>query len=91
MSFFVLTMGMRRGIRKLWLRLWNEIFLDYGYMKTMSFLYTINIILKMGPLSYNILKNLFYMVLFLLDIINLKLISHILIKNFYMMSHLYGF
>ena len=84
-------MGMRRGIRKLWLRLWNEIFLDYGYMKTMSFLYTINIILKMGPLNYNILKKLFYMVLFLLDIINLKLISPILIENFYMMSHLYGF
>ena len=60
-------------------------------METMSFLYTINIILKMGSLSYNILKFLFYMVLFLLDIINLKLISPILIENFYMMSHLYGF
>ena len=57
----------------------------------MSFLYTINIILKMGPLSNNILKILFHMVLFLLDIINLKLISPILIENFYMMSHLYGF
>ena len=90
MSFFVSTMGMRRGIRKLWLRLWNEIFLDCGYIETMSFLYPI-IILKVGPLNYNILKNLFYMVLFLLDIINLKLISHILIENFYMMSHLYGF
>ena len=54
-------MGMRRGIRKLWLGLWNEIFLDRGYVETMSFLYTI-IILKVGPLSYSILKILFYMV-----------------------------
>ena len=42
-----------RGKRKLWLGLWNEIFLDCGYVETMSFLYTI-IILKVGLLSYNI-------------------------------------
>ena len=54
-------MGMRRGIRKFWLGLWNEIFLDCGYVETMSFLYTI-IILKVGPLIYNILKKLFYVV-----------------------------
>ena len=40
----------RRGRRKLWLGLWNEIFLDCGYVETMSFLCTI-IILKVGPLS----------------------------------------
>ena len=49
----VLIMGVRRGIRKLWLGLWNEIFFDSGYVETISFLYTI-IILKMGPLSYSI-------------------------------------
>ena len=49
----MLTMGVRIGGRKFWLGLWNEIFLDCGYMKTMRFLYTI-IIFKVGPLSYNI-------------------------------------
>ena len=57
----MLTMGVRRGRRKLWLGLWNEIFLDCEYMETMSFLFTI-IILKVGPLSYSILKFLFDMV-----------------------------
>ena len=54
-------MGVRRGRRKFWLGLWNEIFLDCGYVETMSFLCTI-IILKVGPLSYNIFKKIFYMV-----------------------------
>ena len=57
----MLTVSVRRGRRKLWLGLWNEIVLDCGYVETMSFSYTI-IILKVGPLSYNILKILFYMV-----------------------------
>ena len=35
-------------------------FLDYGYVETISFLYAI-VILKVGPLSYNILNFLFYM------------------------------
>ena len=39
-------------------------FLDYGYVETISFLYAI-VILKVGPLSYNIyIKKLFYMVPF---------------------------
>ena len=62
-SSCVLIMSMRRGTRKLWLGLWNEIFLDSGYVETISFLYTI-IILKVGPLSYSILKFLFYIVTF---------------------------
>ena len=63
-SSCVLTMGVRRGRRKFWLGLWNEIFLDCGNVETMTFLYTI-IILKVGPLSYNIyIKKLFYMVPF---------------------------
>ena len=36
-------------------------FLDCGHVETMSFLYTI-VILKVGLLSYSILKFLFYMV-----------------------------
>ena len=56
--------GVRRGRRKFWLGLWNEIFLNCGYVETMTFLYTI-IILKVGPLSYNIFfKNILYGVTF---------------------------
>ena len=61
-SSYVLTMGMRRGRRKFWLGLGNEIFLDCGYVVTMTFLYTI-IILKVGPLSCNMFfLKIFYMV-----------------------------
>ena len=84
--------GVRRGRRKFWLGLWNEIFLDCGYVETMTFLYTI-IILKVGPLSYNIFfKKYFIWCHFSkTNTINLKLKSSILIENFYMMCHLCGF
>ena len=40
----------------------DEIFLDCGYVETMTFLCTI-IILKVGPLNYNIFKKyIFYIV-----------------------------
>ena len=42
----------------------DEIFLDCGYVETMTFLCTI-IILKVGPLNYNIFKKyIFYIVSF---------------------------
>ena len=69
-----------------------DIFLDCGFVETMSFLYTI-IILKVGPLNYNILTFLFYMVSFFENwYYKLKInITYLNIENFYMMSHLYGF
>ena len=55
-------MGVRREVEESYgYELWNEIFLDCGHVETMSFLYAI-IILKVGPLSYSILKFFFYMV-----------------------------
>ena len=66
----------------------DEIFLDCGYVEIMTFLYTI-IILKVDPLSYNILKKIYFKWCHFLktDTINLKLISLILIENFYMLCH----
>ena len=58
-------MGVRREVEESYgYGLWNEIFLDCGNVETMSFfLYTI-IILKVGPLNYNILIFILYGVTF---------------------------
>ena len=45
------TIGVRRGRRKFWLSLGNDIFLDCEYVETMSFLYTIIILQVHGPIK----------------------------------------
>ena len=49
--------------KKILVKVMDEIFLDCGYVETMTFLYTI-IILKVGPLSYNIKKKIYMVPLF---------------------------